>query len=82
MGLLNLRVTRMWERSGARWQGVNDSDLNSNVGQDTGYPDRRFSRLSSVRPREPRDITLNYVAKAVLHIISKPLLSVNSMPFN
>jgi len=61
--------------------GVNNSDLNWNIGRDIGYPDRSFSRLLSVRPRKSRDITLSYVTTAALYVISVSLLSVKSMPY-
>jgi hypothetical protein len=62
--------------------GVNNSDLNSNIGREIGYPDKRFSRLSSVRPRESRNVTLSYVTTATLYVISVSLLSVKSMPYS
>jgi hypothetical protein len=42
----------------------------SNLGSETGYHDRNFSRFSSVPPIKLRNITPNYASAASVHIIS------------
>jgi len=60
--------------------GVNNSDFNSNIGRDIGYPDRLFHGCLQSDQENPAILrTLSYIIAAALFVISVPLLSVQSM---